>query len=118
MKSFDDWRAEKMEHPKLEHIGKMAVFYLPQRKLNKFEDKIHEFLIANYGAYTHEESNIRGYWKQGKEIIKDKNERYEVSFAGKDRIPKLIDFLSELCGDMKEDAIYLTMGDRSYLVKP
>jgi hypothetical protein len=118
LEKFNDWLTKKIEHEKLTDIGRMAIFYLPTKKSKSLKSKIHNFLIKNYGAYTHEPSNIRGFWKQGKEIIKDRNERYEVSFSDKNKIPKLIDFLSEICGEMKEEAIYLTMGDQSYLVKP
>jgi hypothetical protein len=101
----------------VEAIGKMAVFYIPSSKAKSHQENVHQFLIKNFGAYTHEQSDIKGYWKKGKQIIRDKNERYEVSFEGKDRISVLVDFLSKLCKKMKEEAIYLTMGDRSYLVK-
>jgi hypothetical protein len=103
---------------RVESIGRMSICLVPRKRIKKHEKKIHKFLIKNYGAYSRERSKIEGFWVQGKRVIGDKNEKYEVSFEGKDRIPMLVDFLAKLCKDMKEDAIYLTMGDRSYLVKP
>jgi hypothetical protein len=110
-------------------IGQVAVFYLPVVKLDEVSygrggktprDMIHEFLIEHYDAYTLEISNTQGFWRQHKQskLFVDENARYEVSFAGKDRIPSFVAFLSRMCVLMDEEAIYLTMGRHSYLVEP
>lgn len=117
-----------LNHPKLMHIGQVAVFYVPRMK--RFEcyhlgqsvhSAIHEFLIENFDAYTVENSgNADGYWRRNKNesLCHDMSARYEVSFAGKDKIPAFVDFLSAICRAMGEEAIYLTMGRNSYLVTP
>jgi hypothetical protein len=110
-------------------IGQVAVFYLPIQKLHSNQhgmgDKtpkelIHEFLMDNYNAYTLETSNTEGFWRHNRKsrVFQDTNARYEVSFLGKDKVPRFVGFLSEMCGIMGEEAIYLTMGRKSYLVLP
>jgi hypothetical protein len=101
----------------IKHIGKTAVFYVPAEKLNeKIRLKIHDFLVDNYNAYTHEVSEIKGYWSDKNELIKDEHERYEVSFSGDENLKNFIFFISEICNEAKEESIYLKIGEESYLV--
>ena len=44
-------------------------------------------------------------------------ERFEVSFQNESDFERLIQFLVETCGRIQEDAIYVTRGDRSFLVQ-
>lgn len=106
------------ESPDVDHIGKVAVFYLPFKKIDpKTRKKIHDFLVGNYKAYTHERGGMKGYWLDGKDMTKDHHERYEVSFGGNANFKKLVGFLSGLCEDTEEKAIYLTIGGDSYIVR-
>ena len=109
------------------YLGHMAVFYVPVQKLDclKYGDGqktpkelFHEFLMDNYNAYTLEISDTQGFWRHHceSEMFHDKNARYEVSFEGQDRIKGFVTFLSEMCKMLDEQAIYLTMGHKSYLV--
>jgi hypothetical protein len=117
-----------MEHQYLMPIGQVAVFYLPKAKLDYEEysvenrtprNQIHHFCMNHHGAYTVEESAIVGFWKsKDQRCIREDNVRYEVSFSGGDRVEEFINFLSEICGTIEEEAIYLTMGYKSYLVLP
>lgn len=103
----------------VDHIGKVATFYLPSEKLDgKKRKKIHGFLVDNYDAYTHEKGGLRGYWRDGEELSMDKNERYEVSSSGEENFKKLVGFLSELCSEIGEKCVYLTVGEESYLIWP
>lgn len=114
---------------RLVYIGHVAVFYLPQSKLDDEHYRcdgmlprqlVHEFLMEHYNAYTVSIDNTRGFWRQSKQsrIYADINARYEVSFLGKEKIPFFVEFLSGLCKSIEEEAIYLTMGKKSYLVLP
>lgn len=108
-----------LSRPNVKHVGKVAVFCLPADKLNeKVRSKIHDFLVRNYSAYTHESSKIEGYWAGRDNLVRDAHERYEVSFNGNENFKKFVDFLSEVCGDIGEDSIYLTVADESYLIMP
>lgn len=114
--SFKNWIDKKSN---INSLGKVAVFYLPSKKITKkIRSYMHDFLISNYEAYTHESSNIKGYWVSDDSLVKDIHERYEVSFKGNDNFKKFVDFLSEVCKLTKEDAIYLTFANNSYLIKP
>jgi hypothetical protein len=110
-------------------LGRIAVFYVPAAKMDDpafgregviprvlFE----RFFLERFGGLTHEESKIRGQWTSpdGQKVFTDLHERFEVSFAGKDKTSAFLDFLSEMCGLLQEESIYLTMGTRSWLVKP
>ena len=114
--SFKRWM-EKQSN--VDHVGKVAIFYLPSEKLTKrVRDKLHEFFMSRYSAYTHESSEIRGYWSYQDKLFKDKHERYEVSFKGDEKFKEFVLFLSELCDMTNEESIYMSIGEESYLIKP
>jgi hypothetical protein len=116
VKEFRKWMDEV---PEAEHIGKVAVFYVPSKKLNRrVQSRIHDFFVSRHKAYTHEAGNIKGYWHDGESLNRDSHERYEISFGGQEKFREFVDFLSELCGDIGEKSIYLTMADESYLIRP
>lgn len=102
-----------------EHLGKVAVFYVPSKKVDrKIAREIHEFFVSKHKAYTHESGGIKGFWHDGERLTKDSHERYEISFKGRDKLLDLVDFLSRLCSKIGEDSIYMTMADDSYLIRP
>lgn len=114
--SFKSWIKDV---PNSEHIGKVATFYIPIKKLNKeVRSKMHKFFVDNYYAYTHETSKIHGFWSKNNEVIKDKHERYEVSFKGEKNLKRFVEFLSFICYIIKEDSLYLTIGGESFLIYP
>ncbi len=104
----------------LEYIGHVATFYIPRTKALLVEDRCHRFFIEHYDAYTRESSEITGYWRKqpGHPIFADENVKYVVSFRGKKKVAKFVNFLSEICAVIEEECLYLTMGFKSYLVKP
>jgi len=117
------------ELPFIIPLGKTAVFYVPAKKMDDARygrdgrtptQLFDEFFLENYGGLTHEESKIQGQWTTpgGHSVMTDLHERYEVSFAGKARTVQFLEFLSEMCGLLEEQSIYLTLGDRSWLVTP
>lgn len=117
-----------MKHDCLVPIGQRAVFYIPAKKLDEKCPQgamlktakliFHDFFIKNYNAYTVDVQKSQGFWRKNydDEETQDKSVRYEVSFEGK--VEEFIDFLSEMCGLIGEECIYLTMGPNSYLVTP
>ena len=78
------------------------------------------FFLERFGGLTHEISKIRGQWTSpdGQKVFTDLHERYEVSFAGLTQTGEFLEFLSDMCGLLQEESIYLTMGTRAWLVKP
>lgn len=116
-----------MDIKNLISLGQVAVFYIPIFKLDILLPNgktprllFEEYLMENYNAYTLEISNTQGFWREHhkSEIFSDENARYEVSFDGKDRVPPFVEFLSFMCSLIGEKAIYLTMGQHSWLVLP
>ena len=110
-------------------LGRLAVFYVPAHKMDNREfgrdgltptQLFDEFFLRKFGGLTHESSNIRGQWTSadGQKVFTDRHERYEVSFSGRKKAEEFIEFLSEMCGLLREESIYLTMGTRSWLVRP
>ena len=119
----------KRVSPFLVPLGRIAVFYVPAEKMDLPQygrdgqtptEMFDQFFLEHFGGLTHEESHIRGQWTagQGQKVFTDLHQRYEVSFSGKKKRIEFLEFLSEMCARMQEDSIYLTMGSRSWLVKP
>lgn len=114
------------DSPHILALGTMTVFYIPSHKLDDSRfyhsthtarSAIHEFLMHRYRAYTQSPTPVKGYWiDQSAQIAHDVMERFEVSFNREDEFDRLIEFLVELCQRLGEDAIYVTRGNRSYLV--
>lgn len=113
--------------PHLDSLGTMTVFYIPSHKLDdpRFfggtqtaRSVIHEYLMHRYRAYTQTPTPVKGFWiGQTNEVVHDVMERFEVSFGIESEFDLLIRFLVEMCERLDEDAIYVTRGERSYLVQ-
>ena len=112
-------------------LGRIAVFYVPALKMDDPHfgwggktptELFDQFFLDKFGGLTHEESHIRGKWTAGdgqdQKVFTDLHEHYEVSFSGREKLREFLEFLSEMCGRLKEESIYLTIGTRSWLVKP
>ena len=114
------------DSPHILPLGTTTVFYIPSHKLDdpRFyhgtltsRSAIHEFLMHRYRAYTQSPTPVKGYWiDQSGQMAHDVMERFEVSFNNEEEFDRLIEFLVELCQRLGEDAIYVTRGNRSYLV--
>lgn len=110
----------------LRELGKVTVFYIPSHKLDdpRYFDgartartTIHSFLMQHFRAYTQSPTPVKGYWADHRgELVHDVMERFEVSFESEAGFEHLISFLAELCEPLDEDAIYVTRGERSFLV--
>ena len=109
-------------------LGKMTVFYIPSHKLDDpryysehsqtARSTIHEFLMGHFRAYTQTPTPVKGYWVGANgELVHDVMERFEVSFSQESEFDQLIHFLRDLCQRLEEAAIYVTRGDRSFLVE-
>jgi Cft2 family RNA processing exonuclease len=105
-------------------LGKMTAFYIPAHKLDAPSRgaiapraTIHEFLIEHFRAYTHAPSLVKGFWLDAAgHMLHDVLERFEVSFDAEADFERLVDFLRRTCDDLGEEAIYLTRGEKSFLV--
>lgn len=125
--SKPDPEPENKSSASVHELGKVTVFYVPSHKLDHprhsrdsltARQNIHEFLMSRYNAYTQTPTPVRGYWAAPDgEVFHDVMERFEVSFGSESEFNRLIDFLAELCERLDEQAIYVTRGERSFLVQ-
>lgn len=108
-------------------LGKVTLFYIPSHKLDDpgyFDGAqtvrmaIHDFLMHRYRAYTQSPTPVKGFWvNQNSTLVHDVLERFEVSFGSEEEFDRLIEFLIQMCERLSEDAIYVTRGERSFLVQ-
>jgi len=113
----------KLETPqyKMVHLGRAALFYIPEEKLDQgpqIHGKIHDFLTKTFGGYTTADGLVKGYWKGEHELYTDRHRQYRVSFLGKERIPELVAFLTDLTIEMQEECLYLETGEDAWLLYP
>ena len=111
----------------VDELGKVTVFYIPSHKLDDpryfngtqtARTATHEFLMHRYRAYTQSPTPVKGYWIDSNgQLVHDVMERFEVSFGSELEFERLIEFLIVLCDRLTEDAIYVTRGERSFLVQ-
>ena len=110
---------------KLVYLGHLAVFYVPVQKLDSPEFGknsqtprilFEEYLMEHFNAFTLTITNMQGFWRQHKQspTLREQNARYDVSFEGD--VEPFVQFLSEMCALLQEKSIYLTMGNKSWLV--
>ena len=106
-------------------MGRPAVFLIPLKKLQQehdgasIEDRLHRFLITNFGAYTTSSIPSYGVWKDlDQKVVLDESREYKVSFRGKKYIPLLIDELAYIAVLTGEECIYLEAGQYASLVYP
>jgi hypothetical protein len=108
------------KHPSLNYLGHSATFYIPVAKFEGIKCKMHDFFLQNYNGYTVEKAQIEGFWRSSPDspVLKDENYKIIVSFEGRERISEFVEFLSDICTEINEECLWLSMGKKSYLVMP
>ena len=113
--------------PYTEHkLGTAVAFLLPSLKLKEpsldgpsIENRLHTFLMDNFGGYTAQAGNIFGYWRDenGHDTY---GEHREFSVASPDarKLPLLKDFLARMAEELDEECIYLRIGQVAELLYP
>ncbi|MDP3962947.1 MAG: hypothetical protein Q8Q39_00425 [bacterium] len=119
------WSGLDGEEYTIEDLGRPAIFLLPSHKLRSeisgksIEEDLHQFLSENFGAFTTTAVPYFGFWRgSGTRVVYDESRLYEVSFAGKDRIPLLLDKLARVARVIGEECIYFKAGQYACLVYP
>jgi len=104
----------------IENLGRPLVFYVPTRNFTKdarqtLECELHD----RFGGFTATDVGRRGVWINlfGKHVT-DKSVEYEVSFAGKERIPEVARILVNLARLIGEECIYIKAGEDAALIWP
>lgn len=118
--SENKWKEFEREEYRIENLGRPAVFLIPAKKIEgtALEKQLHQFLIDNFGAFTIRSDFDFGLWKSEGFIINDHCREYEVSFAGKERIPLLLKKLTEIASQIGEKCIYVKAGQYAAVVYP
>lgn len=113
----------------VKYIGHVAVFYIPVQKLESLDYTVEgmtpkklfeKYLLDHFNAFSFRVTDTKGFWRRHEKskIFIDINARYEVSFIGEEAVLKFVDYLSCMCALLEEEAIYLVMGHKSWLVDP
>src|SRR4051794_17811087 len=94
-----------------ERLGAAAVFLLPSLKLKEpapagssVENRLHNFLMENFGGYTAQAGNIFGYWRDqsGRDGYGEHRE-FTVALIADAKTPVLKEFLATLARELGED---------------
>ena len=106
-------------------LGRPAVFFIPAPKLEctmgdvTVREAIAEFLMEEFGAFTTTLLPQFGVWMdRGQKVHYDECCRYEVSFVGKENIPKLLEFLAQVARATDEICLYVAAGQYTCLLYP
>ncbi len=107
-------------------LGDRALFLLPSLKLkgrtadgDAVEEKVHRFLMQEFGGYTAAAGNIFGYWRDraGKEFYGE-HRQFTVSLPGGAKTGVLKEFLAQIAVELGEQSIYLELGGEGSLISP
>jgi hypothetical protein len=102
------------------------VFLLPSLKLKRpalqepsLENRLHTFLMDNFGGYTAQAGNIFGYWREedGRDSYGEHRE-FSIALRDASQIPMLKEFLAQMAGDLDEECIYFQTGQLASLIYP
>lgn len=109
-----------------ENLGTFVRFLLPSLKLRdrsqagvELEERLHRFLLEEFGGYTATGGNVFGYWKssQGEESYGEHLE-YQVSLLDLGKLLALEEHLAQLALRLGEKSVYMCNGDRAWLIYP
>jgi len=121
------WSAFAHPSYRIVDIGRTAAFLIPVNKIDlpsKEEGKtikvsLEDFLTEKFGGYNVNPIPRVGAWtSESGQIFFDNCLEYSVAFAGKERIPELLQFLSDLAVQMKEECLFVSAGQYDALLYP
>ena len=107
-------------------LGTTVVFLLPSLKLKEpssgglsVENRLHTFLMENFGGYTAQAGNIFGYWRdqEGRDSYGEHRE-FSVAFVEDSKLPVLKEFVARMARELTEECIYLRAGPTASLIYP
>jgi hypothetical protein len=70
------------------------------------ENRLHSFLMDNFGGYTAQAGDIFGCWHEDGRDCYGVHREFSVASQDESRIPLLKEFPAGLADDLKEDCIY------------
>src|SRR3954462_15990803 len=106
-------------------LGPSIAFLLPSLKLKEpslqgpsIEDRLHRFLMEQFGGYTAQAGNIFGYWREDSRDSYGEHREFSVAAQDLAHIPKLKEFLAEMACDLEEECIYFRVNGTASLINP
>jgi hypothetical protein len=107
-------------------LGTAVVFLLPSLKLKEpsqsgttVENRLHTFLMDNFGGYTAQAGNIFGYWRDGRgRDSYGEHREFSVAFVEDSKLPILKEFVAKMAQELAEECIYLRAGAEASLIYP
>ncbi len=109
-----------------ERRGRAVTFLMPSLQLKKrddqgrtVEERVHQFLLDQFGGYTAAAGNIFGYWKddQGKPSYGEHKE-YKVALVSEEKAPVLKEFLARMTAELGEECLYVETGEEASFLYP
>jgi hypothetical protein len=107
-------------------LGTSVMFLLPSLKLKapslnrpSIENRLHTFLMDNFGGYTAQAGNIFGYWREGNgRDFYGEHREFSVAAPDASKYPLLKQFLALMARDLAEDCVYVRIGGETSLIYP
>jgi hypothetical protein len=106
-------------------LGISISFLLPSLKLKEpsqngpsVENRLHSFLMDNFGGYTAQAGNIFGYWRENGSDSYGEHREFTVASLETSQLPTLKEFLARMARDLHEECIYFRAGETASLIYP
>ena len=100
-------------------------FLLPSLKLKEpsqngpsVENRLHSFLMDNFGGYTAQAGNIFGYWRENGSDSYGEHREFTVASLDASQLPTLKEFLARMARDLHEECIYFRARETASLIYP
>jgi len=106
-------------------LGSAVAFLLPSLKLKEpsltgpsIENRLHSFLMDNFGGYTAQAGNIFGYWREDERDSYGEHREFSVAAPDTSKLPPLKEFLAGMAQELNEECIYFRTGETASLIYP
>ena len=107
------------------NLGTSVAFLLPSLKLKEpslsgpsIENRLHTYLMDHFGGYTAQAGNIFGYWREDSRDSYGEHREFSVASQDSTQIPKLKEFLADMANELKEECVYIRIGETASLIYP
>ncbi len=105
-------------------LGKNVRFLLPSLKLKQpcgkgrtVEQKVHDFLMENFGGYTATAANLFGYWAEENGMFSyGEHREFAVALQEEAGLPELKRFLGEIACTLDEKCLYVEVAGTAILL--
>jgi hypothetical protein len=121
------WQQLAPANGRVVDLGRPLVFLIPAEKLGWTEqagatvrDRLHEWLVLEFGAFTATQLPHFGYWHSVKQqcVIHDQCIQYEVAFGDEPKVTVALAYLADLARKIDEECIYVKVGEHAAVLSP